>query len=599
MVKRRRYTMKMQLSLIFAGILGAMLLFVALYINRQMAQIVMDNTERNRGTNFARIEKELTALRSDTNRIVQDIFLNDSVRAFCEKSCGMDGEGIVLRKKIGTYLESFFRSNQGLDSLLIENSEGDIVGVDAGYSYNNSDGQEEGRITPILSGENAGWQLWTLRNFRSLYYPSENDERYGMTFIHTFQEDSRTIKVSVCVKEEYLYQILASFSDGESSDIYLCDYEGNVVSAKQKDQIGQRISWMDQMTEETMSSFADEEFRKQIVYQKYPEKGWMLVEAIPLELYLHEIDVLRNHLLLLILGIVLVAAPLSYLLIRKMTEPLKVLMGAMTYMGKGHLGHRIAQSYRNEFGEIIVCFNGMSADIQKLMERNRKMEEQKTRYAISALRSQINPHFIFNTINTIKWMAVVKKAENIKTALERLCVLLKPLFKEKSTEVPLQEEIEYVRNYIELVNLRFGEQICLEVSLPEEMKETMIPRFILQPVVENCIEHGFDGDYSRARIAIECCLEETFLLKVRDNGIGMGEETVRQLNQSFAREAEIVENGDRIGLVNINMQIKLLYGDAYGLAVSSNAEGTEVILRLPRTADSGKIEDSGNITIFS
>lgn len=598
-MKRYRLTLKIQLSLIFAGILGVMLLFVVFYINRQMAQIVMDNTERNRRTNFARIENELTALRADANRIVQDVFLDDAVREFCQGSCGMDGEGIMLRKQIGTYLESFFRFDQAVDCLMIENSQGDIVGMDTGYSYNNADGQEVGRITPILSGEKGRWQLWSLRDFHSIYYASQDNERYDMAFLYTFQEDSRTTKVTVCLREESIYQILASFSEGEASDIYLCDNEGNIISAKQKEEIGQQIPWMDQMKEETVSSFTDEKFLKQIVYQKYPEKGWTLVEAIPLELYLQEVHVLRNHLLFLFLGVILVVVPLSHILIRKMTEPLKVLMNAMVYMGKGHLGYKIEQSYQNEFGDIIVCFNGMSADIQKLMEHNRKMEEQKTRYAISALRSQINPHFIFNTINTIKWMAVVKKADNIKTALERLCILLKPLFKEKTTVVPLQEEIEYVRNYIELVNLRFGEQICLEVGLPDEMKGTMIPRFILQPVVENCIEHGFEGDYSRARIAIDCCMGETFLLKVRDNGIGMTEEMVGQLNRSFARKAEVVENGDRIGLVNINMQIKLLYGDAYGLAVSSGAEGTEVILRLPRMTDSGKIEDSGNSTIFS
>lgn len=225
-----------------------------------------------------------------------------------------------------------------------------------------------------------------------------------------------------------------------------------------------------------------------------------------------------------------------------------------------------------------------TASIPELVEQNRIQEEQKQQYALSALRAQINPHFLFNTINTIKWMAISQQAMHIKSALDRLLILLRPLFKDTTDETTLQEELEYVENYISLVNLRFAGNVVMTADIPERLRAQKIPCFILQPVIENCMEHGFQRDYRQAEIVVSC--EESggdLILTVQDDGKGITDEKIAEIHRKLDAPGQMLQNGNKLGLANVNLRIRLKYGQDYGIRLEhGQAGGTAVRIKIPR-----------------
>lgn len=262
--------------------------------------------------------------------------------------------------------------------------------------------------------------------------------------------------------------------------------------------------------------------------------------------------------------------------------PLRVLINSMEKVKQGEVGYQAPVVCTNEFGEMLQIFNQMSQSISGLMERSRHYEEQRARYALAALRAQISPHFLFNTINTIKWMALAQHADHIKSALDMLMVFLRPLFRDNLNEIPLREELAYEENYIGLVNLRYGGNITMTADMPGELLERKIPCLILQPIIENCVKHGFSQNFSQARLTISCREQpDGWEILIHDNGRGLPAEALGEIERRL--ESAALENGEHVGLVNVHMRLRLQYGEPYGLRViSREGQGTTVVVKLPQ-----------------
>ena len=172
-----------------------------------------------------------------------------------------------------------------------------------------------------------------------------------------------------------------------------------------------------------------------------------------------------------------------------MTKPLISLTTVIKKMGQGNLGLTLDLDMRNELGILIAQFNKMSKNILDLMEQKETIEEKKRMIEIGALQSQINPHFFYNTLNTIKWMAIMVKADNIVESITTLGDYLQPMFK-KGMFCTIQEEIDYIENYIKIMNYRMAGGIKFENHIAVEVRDCQILRFLLQPLVENAISHG-------------------------------------------------------------------------------------------------------------
>lgn len=221
---------------------------------------------------------------------------------------------------------------------------------------------------------------------------------------------------------------------------------------------------------------------------------------------------------------------------------------------------------------------------------------------LTALQSQINPHFLYNTLETIRGQALLDGNEEIARMTEALGAFFRYSISRKGTMVTLRDELANVRNYMLIQRYRFSNRFSLEIVVDEEDEaayECMVPRLIIQPVVENAIFHGLEDMDEGGKVTIEILLtEENLILMISDNGKGIGEEELENLNERIhSEDRKLLEpqggsHRTGIALPNINRRLRLLYGDDYGVNVySTPGQGTDVEILIPAARQPGKESD--------
>jgi len=207
------------------------------------------------------------------------------------------------------------------------------------------------------------------------------------------------------------------------------------------------------------------------------------------------------------------------------------------------------------------------------------MEEQKKEFAIRVLQAQINPHFLYNTLNTIDYMVDVGRKEDTHEIISILVALLKSALNRSGDMVPLSEELRYLKDYAALMNYRYADKFQLEISVPKQHMQYRVPKLILQPLVENALFHGLSPLDGVGTVCVNAYDDEDFFkISVQDNGVGIPSDKLSELTNLDAEKAD-----GSVGLWNVNIRIKTHYGDLFGISVySKEGMGTTVIIRLPQ-----------------
>ena len=253
---------------------------------------------------------------------------------------------------------------------------------------------------------------------------------------------------------------------------------------------------------------------------------------------------------------------------RVMSRGVSKVMEGMRQAEAGNLDVEIQVEGNDEIGIIAEGLNHMVKQMKILLEEKAQIEIKKKEADMMMLQRQIRPHFLYNTLDGIRMKALLNQDMDTADMIEKLSLLLRRTTDIKTDYVTVQEELEYVRYYIELQNIRFRYKFQLMQDIPEPIKNLTIPKFSLQPLIENAVHHGLEKRRQNRQIRIEAREEDGIVfIVVKDNGQGINRERLEEirqtLNQPDMRESE------HIGLNNINIRLKLLYGKEYGLSIDS------------------------------
>lgn len=271
------------------------------------------------------------------------------------------------------------------------------------------------------------------------------------------------------------------------------------------------------------------------------------------------------------------------------------ILGSIRQVQQGDLDVVIADSGRDEMGELGSQINTMLKNIKRLTDDNLKHELLVKNTEIRALQNQINAHFIYNVLESIKMMAEIEEKYDISDAITALGKLLRYSMRWTSGNVTVAEELEYIRNYLRLINLRFDYEIYLSENIPGEILRQQIPKMSLQPIVENAIYHGIEQMAEDTNIYIKGIVEERdCIIEITDAGRGMSEEEVANLYRRINGEVEASGgSGNGIGLKNVQDRIKMNFGEKYGIEIASKLGCyTKIMVRIPmKTPGEGEYAD--------
>ena len=293
-----------------------------------------------------------------------------------------------------------------------------------------------------------------------------------------------------------------------------------------------------------------------------------------------------NLILVIVFGTLLLIAS-TYIILKIISKKLRQIVQVMNVVATGNFNVRIPVEGNDEVGQLAKDFNILIKKINELINDVLKKETSQKDAQLMALQYQINPHFIYNTIDTFR--ATIELEGNYKTAnaLAKFGKMLRYNMSNKFKYATVMEEVQHVQNYIDIQKLKFDEMIDLKVEVPEELKEFEIIKFILQPVVENSIKHGFYREEQKIEVSISFKIEgENLVITIQDNGGGINARRLDEINYQLKYSKYPPDTGSHsdgsIGLANINERIKLFYGPRYYITLDSiPGEYTKVVIRIP------------------
>lgn len=301
----------------------------------------------------------------------------------------------------------------------------------------------------------------------------------------------------------------------------------------------------------------------------------------------------RIQLTVLLLAVVLVVGAISMLLANRITLGIQWLAQNMRRAGKGEMtieGMRPIPG-NDEVGWLYQVFLKMIRQIQNLLQSVKENERQKRQMEMKVLRAQISPHFLYNSLNTINYLALLQNAQNIHILVSSLIDLLQGAVDVDEVLVPLADEVKYVKSYMNIQQYRFPRQIQVDYRVDDSLTGWLVPKMILQPIVENALIHGFREEQENPLLTIKAyTLDQSgLIISVTDNGVGMDSATIERVMKKEVNRDKMRFSG--IGISNVDARIKLQLGEEYGLFIYSR-EGrfTTVEIRLPKSCTNGEKE---------
>ena len=300
-----------------------------------------------------------------------------------------------------------------------------------------------------------------------------------------------------------------------------------------------------------------------------PDSGWTLSYLPSKAALINRMRSYQLMIMVIFLVILFAGVMLSFSLHRTITRPVDRLISRLDTIGQGDFSRDEKIEWNNELGEIGRGINNLSENVSDLM--NKRLLDEKARHDLEyqILQSQINPHFLYNTLNTIKWMATIQGSEGIADMSTSLSRLMKNIAKSTEDLIPISDEFSLVDDYFTIMKYRYGGTIDLEyITDDEALLRQHINRFSLQPIIENAIFHGIEPKGSAGRITIHTYRGGgNVIIDVTDNGVGMTAEAISEVLSGASQTS--TEFFKQIGVYNVNERIKYTFGEGYGITIES------------------------------
>lgn len=384
------------------------------------------------------------------------------------------------------------------------------------------------------------------------------------------------------VNEKQIYNTYADvISPG--SNIYITDNDGYIVSSNVSKIVGFHYFNMKNLSK----FFGDRVYtivqmpHKKALFSEYVDTAYGLTvfEETPLEYILQPIRMTRNIVVFITLGVTLLGVVMAWILSGKITMPIMKLRDYVLEVEGGNLNAALTLKSYAEIDTLSIGIKQMLVRIRELMESEKRKEEQKRKMQYHFLQAQINPHFMYNTLFSIKCVVDMNENQRASQMLSAYIQLLRSRFSNPDSMSTIQQQMEALKQYTDLQKFRYGD--CFEIILEydEGIADCLLPQLLIQPLVENAIVHGIGTKKAYGVIAVSAQIRDGIIeIEVEDNGMGMTCEEIEHIFDNNEQDTDM----PRIGVKNINDRIKLSFGDAYGLRIESQPdEGTKVIIRVP------------------
>lgn len=432
--------------------------------------------------------------------------------------------------------------------------------------------------------QNPGTLQFTPPHIQNLF---KSDYRWvvSMSKSITYRDDSR-IRQGVLVMDinfRTIDELSQRVGLGKKGYVYIIDSVGNIVYHPQQQLIyaGLKYENLEPVLNYAYGSYLDDSEGEQrlITIQTVKPAGWKIVGVAYADEFLTTKKELGGFLYGFLLAAIAVILVINLYVSARISQPIRRLERSVQMVEKGDFGTNVYVSGAYEVEQLSKRFNLMLRRIRELMDQIIQEQEAKRKSELDVLQSQINPHFLYNTLNSVTRMAELGRNEEVVTTITSLSRFFRISLSKGNHIIPVADELEHVRHYLIIQTIRFKNKFRYEIQAEQDTLDCMTLKLILQPLVENAIHHGIEKSAEEGFIGVYARINGNDLeLVIKDNGIGMTQDTVDRLLSGRLRS----ESGSGVGVINVQERISLYYGKDYGLHYESEPEeGTTVTIKLP------------------
>ncbi|MDQ0193189.1 cache domain-containing sensor histidine kinase [Paenibacillus wynnii] len=575
---------------------------LGLLIGWTVDRIVEDQSNEN---TIQLIGKVNTALENDVENLQKITYLisfDPGVQKFLAKGISTDISGTTSGESaeynIRKFLQGFTTLSSEIAGIMVVNSGGDFISNEMYTRSGTSVTDEEWYKAAV---DNKGiFKIVGHPYGRAVRSHADYKESEVVSAVRAIIDPETQVVQGVVLVDLKLRVIAETARDvtlGKTGYLTVVDSSGDMIYTPQHPLI--KNIPMKLFTETSGISSEKVDGRHiQMIYRTSPFTGWTTLGVFPMEESAYGVREITFNVVTFVFVVCMLGMTASFYLAYSISRPIGQLMSFMSKAESGDLTIRYWGERSDEIGMLGRSFNAMLAQISRLLSLTELQERQKREAELRSLQAHIKPHFLYNTLDTIHWMARNKGAEDIAEVVHSLSRLFRLGLSKGSDIVPLADELEHIVSYLKIQQVRYSSKLAYSIEADPQLQEFYVLKLLLQPIVENAIYHGIKERRGPGHISIEVTEAKGDLyMTVRDNGAGIPPDRLAMLRQKLDRigleqesgaEQHVPDStGSGYGILNVQARIRLTYGQEYGLHIDSEiGTGTTVIVRHPIVRDS-------------
>lgn len=578
-----------QLILIFVVTISFVLAFVFITTYQQAKNLLKEQSASITSQYFTQNKYNIQTFMGEIDKDAKLLIMDSDVSDYIDRGWENEFSAIMTTRSVFDKTASMMSNNDAIVSVFYFGSDGEALGItDRGnYVHPKSDDPLDYvhmGIEEIVRSDLTKTH-WIGGFSSSDFYVEEPWDPQGLYTLPCITA-ARSLNYNgihkgtliINVKESAFADLITKSDSSGRRESYITDSYGEIVVHQDPLQIG-KIS---EVLPEDMDASGNAYLIKdgiQVNYSQLKTPGWFMISEVPLENVYQDINTLRDWFIIIFVIAIIASISISFYWLYRLMQPLDKLRLAMYRMEKGEMGEQLDETCRNELGLLGRQFNKMSKSISQLISQIQTAENEKRILEMEALKMQINPHFLYNTLSNIKYMAMIIHSKTITEAVTALGNMLSPMYRSSSEFWTIEEELDFLGNYIKIMNYRFGNGIRIVYDIPEDLRKLKLLKFVLQPLLENAITHGFEQSDGCGEIVLTCREQgDDLVVTVSDNGQGIAKDKLFDLCHALAHCANYGQTRKgHIGLVNVHRRLQIYFGNGYGIKINSiQGKGTNI-----------------------
>jgi two-component system, sensor histidine kinase YesM len=584
-VKNIKIKVSHKLLAIYILVTAIPILLVGAYLNYSTREIVLKNVRNEVETSVDKMEMSLHNIFDRVTNTSDLIYLNEELKTILSTDYNeiIDIYNTYNQYTIFKEMIKHYDEIENIQFFMNKNMITDSYFIHADNVIRNNDWYKEavskrGKISWVYMEEQ-----WTKRNYLALtraVYGNTN-ELLGVLAIYIAPDS------------------LQSVIEGESYNTFITLDKKLIIHHENRQYIGYEPSFQSILESSKEDSFLidtvyNEEEVTLNIHEMVPDKSLdntiQITTIIPTEEIMQEPNKVFQQGLVIISFVLIVSVLLIGIFIRSFSSRIQQLRQTMFQVAKGNFQIKTKVKGTDEISQVFEDLETTSKSVQKIIDevyihkiKEETWKRKQKEIDFKMLASQINPHFLYNTLEMIRMKALINKDPEVAKIIKILSKMMRSALERTDKPVSIKEEIQLIEHYLEIQKLRFGDQIEYKLNVEESVCSYRIYPLLIQPIVENAIIHGLEQKEEPGYIIVSMIEEDRqIVIEVKDNGIGMSKETLQEVNQKI-NDVDYQSNGNRIGVHNVQQRLRLLYGEEYYIHIESiQGLGTTMTINIPK-----------------